>query len=137
MCCIYIFIQSPVNIPVNCEFMFNSRQDIECKAAVHVTGPRNESSIELGMPFVFESFKLNELDEIYVGGLPANITYIPDSVHENFTGCISNIVWDDQDLQYGTSIDVGLSLIALAVSVFTVYGPFLHDYYVLLTGREC
>ena len=92
------------------------RQDVTCYADVTVNSPFDHSQIDLGMSHVFESFRLDALADIYVGGIPANLTYIPENVHENFTGCISYVTWDDRELQYGTSIEV---------SHFSYYVPVL------------
>jgi len=64
-----------------------------------VAGPNNTSGrSQMGMTYVFPTFQFTQLSSLYLGGVPAAVSYIFGR-GDNFTGCLGHISWNDIPLQ--------------------------------------
>ena len=79
-----------------CVCVWISRQTQSCQATLQVDGPSSSARVQLGMSFVFASFRLTHLSTFYVGGVPSNVTYV-NQPQQNFIGCISIIVINNKN----------------------------------------
>ncbi|KAK2176597.1 hypothetical protein NP493_653g01053 [Ridgeia piscesae] len=52
----------------------------------------------MGMTYVFPTFQFTQLSSLYLGGVPAAVSYIFGR-GDNFTGCLGHISWNDIPLQ--------------------------------------
>ena len=64
------------------------------------------------MNFIPEALQMNVLSDIYLGGLPSDLTYLPHLKLYNFTGCMGPVIFNDRLLSVSAAKN-GVSILGL------------------------
>ena len=64
-----------------------------CKARLRVNSTTGFTDMTLGMPFVFTSFRMTRLAELFIGGIPSSINYVKEGI-PNLIGCVGHVIKD-------------------------------------------